>query len=77
LLDDPNSPWDRPSLTTYKYRNHSLRTRRWRYIQYEDGSEELYDHTVDDLEWTNLAADPAYEDVKRELREWLPKTNAK
>ena len=77
LLDDPNAPWERPSLTTYQYKNHALRTRRWRYIQYEDGSEELYDHSVDDLEWTNLAADPAYEDVKRELREWLPKTNVK
>jgi iduronate 2-sulfatase len=35
--------------------NHSLRTERWRYIRYRDGLEELYDHSNDELEWTNLA----------------------
>jgi len=32
----------------------------WRYIRYEDGSEELYDHRVDPDEWTNLANKPVH-----------------
>jgi len=75
LLKDPNIPWERPALTTHGRNNHSLRTERWRYIRYSDGTEELYDHDSDPLEWTNLAGDPEYADVRRELAAWLPQTN--
>jgi len=53
--------------------NHAVRTRRWRYIRYQDGSEELYDHDKDPWEWTNLAADPDLADVIAQLRPHLPK----
>ncbi|HEV7501102.1 MAG TPA: sulfatase-like hydrolase/transferase, partial [Vicinamibacteria bacterium] len=33
----------------------SLRTARWRYTEWPDGSEELYDHEADPREFTNLA----------------------
>jgi arylsulfatase A-like enzyme len=33
---------------------HTVRTRRWRYIRYSDGNEELYDHSRDPQEWYNL-----------------------
>ena len=33
----------------------SVRTDRYRYTEWPDGSEELYDHQVDPGEWTNLA----------------------
>ena len=75
LLKDPKADWDRPALTTHGLNNHSLRTERWRYIRYSDGTEELYDHDKDELEWTNLAADPKYADVKKQLAKWLPQTN--
>ncbi len=75
LLKDPDADWDRPALTTHGRNNHSLRTERWRYIRYSDGSEELYDHDNDALEWTNLASDPKYTDTKRDLARWLPRTN--
>jgi arylsulfatase A-like enzyme len=55
LLKNPQMKWDRPALTTYGYKNHTVRTERWRYIQYNDGGEELYDHESDPNEWTNLA----------------------
>ena len=50
----------------------SIRTRDWRYISYEDGSEEHYDHRKDPNEWTNLATLPEYESVKKTLAEWIP-----
>ena len=75
LLADPDAAWDRPALTTHGRNNHALRSKRWRYIHYADGSEELYDHGKDPMEWTNLAADPRLAKVKRELAEWLPQVN--
>jgi arylsulfatase A-like enzyme len=76
LLEDPDAAWDRPALMTQGLGNHAVRSERWRYIRYADGSEELYDHEADPLEWRNLAADPKLDSVKRELARWLPKTNA-
>jgi hypothetical protein len=53
-----------------------VRSERWRYIRYADGSEELYDHRSDPHEWTNLARDPRYEKEIAEHGRWLPKVNA-
>ena len=76
LLDNPQARWPRPAITTHGRHNHAVRSERWRYIRYADGSEELYDHWVDPLEWTNLAGDARHAEVKRELAKWLPKVNA-
>ncbi len=67
LLEDPAAPWDHPALTTWLPDNHSLRTERWRYIRYNDGTEELYDHDVDPLEWHNLANEAGYAGEKARL----------
>ncbi len=75
LLAEPAAAWDRPALSTYLYMNHTIRTEAWRYTRYRDGGEELYNERKDPNEWQNLAADPALENVKRELARWLPKTN--
>ena len=74
LLRNPELPW-RPTVTTYGRLNHAVRSEKFRYIRYADGSEELYDHRVDPMEWTNLAGDELYEDVRQELARWLPGTN--
>lgn len=76
LLNQPAAPWSHPSLTTHGRNNHAVRSERWRYIRYEDGGEELYDHDADPLEWHNLASDPKFEEIKRELARSLPKINA-
>lgn len=76
LLKNPAAERNRPTLTTHGHNNHSVRSDRWRYIRYADGSEELYDHSVDEMEWTNLAGKPEYEEVKQDLRKWLPALNA-
>ncbi|MEZ6146731.1 MAG: sulfatase-like hydrolase/transferase [Planctomycetaceae bacterium] len=76
LLDDPSTEWETPALTTYGFRNHAIRTNRWRFIRYADGSEELYDHSSDPYEWTNLANDPKTSAVRNELARWYPETDA-
>ncbi len=76
LVRNPRAAWDRPSLTTHGRNNHSVRSERWRYIRYADGSEELYDHDQDPREYKNLASDPRHASVKDELAKWLPQTNA-
>jgi arylsulfatase A-like enzyme len=76
LLENPAAEWDRPAVMTMGRNNHSVRTARWRYTRYSDGGEELYDHRFDSLEWKNLASNPQFAGVKKELAQWLPKVNA-
>jgi len=75
LLENPSAKWEKPAITTFHWNNHSLRTKRWRYIRYADGGEELYDHNIDDYEWKNLAKEPAYTALKEELAKSFPKVN--
>ncbi|MCX7016638.1 MAG: sulfatase [Candidatus Sumerlaeota bacterium] len=77
LLKQPDAPWDRPATTDFQYGNTAVRSERWRYIHYKDGTEELYDHDADEMEWTNLADDPKYDGVKKDLARWLPKRYTK
>ena len=78
LLKQPDRSWPRPVLSTFGYQNHSLRTERWRYIRYHDGTEELYDHNTDPYEWDNLAAAPVADEhrqVMNQLTRHFPETN--
>ena len=75
LLEDPGTERDRPTLTTYGRNNHSVRSERWRYIRYADGTEELYDHEKDALEWHNLAGDKRSAGTMEDLAKWLPEVN--
>jgi arylsulfatase A-like enzyme len=77
LLKNPSTAWAHASLTTHGYKNHAVRTEKWRYIRYEDGSEELYDHEKDPQEWKNLAKDARFASVKAELAKSLPDVNTK
>lgn len=53
----------RPAISSYGEGNTSIRTQHWRYIRYEDASEELYDHN----EWTNLANKSEHKETRQKL----------
>ena len=76
LLVDPASEWNGAAVCTHGFKNHTVRTDKWRYIRYADGSEELYDHASDPFEWTNLADQDRYATVKMELAKLLPAKDA-
>ena len=72
LMKDSEAPWDEATVTTFGYKNYGIRSGRYRYIVYEDGSEELYDHTNDKWEWKNLAGKPQFAAIKQNMRKWIP-----
>ena len=75
LLQNPSATWNQPAITTYGPNNHAVRDQRWRLIRYADGSQELYDHDTDPLEWTNLAEEKEHSQTITRLAEFLPVTN--
>ncbi|MFQ6039028.1 MAG: sulfatase, partial [Candidatus Aminicenantales bacterium] len=76
LLKDPTTTWTYPAISTYDFSEFSIRTEEWRYTVYIDGSEELYDHSKDPEEWTNLAEDRRYEKIKQRFSGLIPKNPA-
>lgn len=75
-ITDPTTPRERPAITSSYFGNHSVRSRDWRWIVYNDGAEELYDHRNDPGEFHNLAGTPAHAAVRERLSGWLPKVAA-
>ena len=75
LLSDPTADWNHSAVTTHGRQNHAIRYANWRYIRYADGSEELYDHSKDPMEFANLANQEVHESLKTELAQQLPKLN--
>ena len=68
LLRDPDALWPDPAISTYGKDNHTIRTKRWRYIRYADGTEELYNHDYDPNVWTNFAKQPSMVPTLLKLR---------
>lgn len=77
LLRGHDSEWPHMALTMWGSGNTAVRSDRYRYIRYEDGSEELYDHATDPNEWHNLADDDALRAIKHDLRRHIPENPAK
>lgn len=72
LLANPKAPW-RPAALSFRKAKApplavSVRTGRYRYTQWPDGSEELYDHAADAGEVRNLARQPSAQTVLDEMR---------
>lgn len=72
-LKNANAKRERPAVTSHNQGNHGVRSERWRYIHYADGSEELYDMINDPNEWKNIVGDPAMKPIIDDHKKWLPK----
>ena len=77
LLKPTKTKWLSPAITTWGRNNHAVKTKDFRYIHYEDGSEELYNEKTDPDEWHNVADEKKYARVKADLKKWLPAVNVK
>ena len=84
LLKKPSADWDHPALTQVQrapanmppFQGYSIRTERWRYMEWEDGKRgrELYDEQRDPGELRNLAADPSRRKDVEKMQRLLQRT---
>ena len=71
-IQSPQMKRAQAAITVDEFQHKSARSERYRYIQYNDGSEEFYDHRNDPNEWTNQIGNPAYRDAIRGLKSQIP-----
>ena len=74
ILKNPKSKWDSTAISYLYDRYTSIRTEQFRYIRYQDGQQELYDHKKDPHEWKNEADNPEYAETLKKLKSKFPAT---
>ena len=74
LLKTPDTQWPHMARTSFGPGNYSIRSERYRYIHYNDGSEEFYDHADDAHEWKNQIGNPELAALVEEHRAFKPET---
>ncbi|NQX93850.1 MAG: sulfatase-like hydrolase/transferase [Erythrobacter sp.] len=72
LLENPEATSEDVAFTFHQLGAYAVQDDQWRYIRYEDGAEELYNHAVDPNEWTNLAGDPEHTERLEAMRKKAP-----
>lgn len=72
VLKNASAKWERNGFTYYGENYSGIRSERYRYIKYSDGSEELYDHATDPYEHINIAKNTSMKKVIQELAKSIP-----
>ena len=72
LMKNPLREWAHPAITSFGLGNYSIRSTHFRFIQYFDGSRELYDLRDDPHEWNNLIENPKFKKVIQEHASFIP-----
>jgi arylsulfatase A-like enzyme len=76
LLRNPQSEWPHYARTSFGPGNYAIVSERYRYIHYNDGSEEFYDRSKDPNEWSNQAKNPEYASIIAKHRKQVPQERA-
>ncbi|QCX02295.1 sulfatase [Aggregatimonas sangjinii] len=72
LLQNPNNNWPYYARTNFGPGNYAIISEQYRFIQYNDGSEEFYDHRSDPNEWNNEIDNPDYGVIIQKHRAQIP-----
>ncbi len=73
LLGNPDHEWPHVSITYLnRPENYGISDKDWRFIQYANGEQELYDIASDPFEWNNLADVPEHAERIAEFRKKAP-----
>ena len=72
LLKNPQTDWPHMARTSFGPGNYSIVSEHYRYIHYNDGSEEFYDRAKDPHEWNNVINNPEYAAVIKKHRAQIP-----
>ena len=72
IMKKPQREWKHPAITSFGLGNYSIRSTNYRFIQYFEGSRELYDLRDDPHEWKNLIDNPKMKKVIQEHASFIP-----
>ncbi|WP_347840169.1 sulfatase [uncultured Draconibacterium sp.] len=72
LLKEAESGWPYYARTSFGPGNYAIVSEGFRFIQYNGGSEEFYDHANDPHEWYNVVDNPKYANLIEEHRAQIP-----
>jgi arylsulfatase A-like enzyme len=72
LLQEEDVSWPHYARTSFGPGNYAIVSEQYRFIQYNDGTEEFYDHNKDTNEWYNEIENPDYIDVIKKHRSKIP-----
>jgi len=72
LFQNPETKWDKPSVSTFLPGNFVVHLNQWNFIKYANNSYELYNTETDENEFFNLAGKPEYKYMVDSLAKFLP-----
>ena len=75
LIRSPKNKTNRQAITLFNPGNIAITGHRWKYIQYSDHQEELYNLQDDPNEWRNLADEKVYSKVLESFRQKVSNLN--
>lgn len=73
ILKNPNADWPHMARTSFGPGNYAIVSEGYRYIRYNDGTEEFYDRKNDPHEWNNIIESPSMAAEIQKHRKFLPK----
>jgi len=77
LLKNGEVEWPHYARTSFGPGNYAITSERYRFIQYNDRSEEFYDHNKDPQEWHNEIKNQDYAEIIEKHRTQIPQERYK